>query len=256
MRKKLIIANWKMTPDTADKAKALFAATVKAGKKMRNAKVVACPPFIWISALAGSRKSKVVLGAQDVFWEESGSYTGEISVKMLRNAGVQYVIIGHSERRRLGETDEMINKKIKRAITGNLKVIFCVGEFERDEAGNYFQFLKDEIKKGLKDIPSRFLKNLVVVYEPVWAISRVNRSGKARFNADNPEDTFQMATYIKRILVSTFGKQARRVPVLYGGSVDPRNAGDFLEKGNVDGLLVGRASWNGKSFGELLKNIS
>ncbi len=253
--KKLIVANWKMTPQTLKEARNIFAGTVKAGKKIRNAKVVVCAPFIWISALAGSAKSKVALGAQDVFWEESGSYTGEVSVKMLKSAGVQYVIIGHSERRRLGETDEIINKKIKRAIANNLKVIFCVGEFERDEAGNYFQFLKDEIKKGLKNIPSRFLKNLIVVYEPVWAISKINRSGKARFNADNPEDAFQMATYIKRVLVSIFGKQGRRVPVLYGGSVDPGNAGDFLEKGNVDGLLVGRASWSGKVFGELLKKV-
>ncbi len=252
--KKLIIANWKMTPDTADKAKALFVATAKAARKIRNAKVIACPPFIWISFFRPT--FNVGLGAQDVFWEESGSYTGEVSVKMLKSAGVQYVIIGHSERRRLGETDEIVNKKIKRAVAGNLKVIFCVGEFERDEAGNYFQFLKDEIKKGLKDIPSRFLKNLIVVYEPVWAISRANRSGKARFNADNPEDAFQMATYIKRVFVSIFGKQGRRVPVLYGGSVDPGNAGDFLEKGNVDGLLVGRASWNGKVFSELLRNIN
>ncbi len=254
--KKLIVANWKMNPNSSKEAKALFLATAKAAKKMRNAKVVVCPPFIWISALAGSGKSKVAWGAQDVFWEDSGSYTGEVSVKMLKSAGVQYIIIGHSERRRLGETDEIINKKIKRVIANNLKVIFCVGEFERDEAGNYFQFLKDEIKKGLKDIPSRFLKNLIVVYEPVWAISKINRSGKARFNADNPEDAFQMATYIKRVLVSIFGKQGRRVPVLYGGSVDPGNAGDFLEKGNVDGLLVGRASWNGKVFSELLRNIN
>jgi len=258
--KKLIVANWKMTPQTLKEARNLFTDTVKAGKKIRNAKVVVCAPFIWISALAGSAKSKVALGAQDVFWEDppagGGSYTGEVSVKMLKSAGVQYVIIGHSERRRLGETDEIINKKIKRAVANNLKVIFCVGEFERDEAGNYFQFIKDEIKKGLKDISSRFLKNLIVVYEPVWAISRVNRSGKARFNADNPEDALEMATYIKRVLVSIFGKSARRVPVLYGGSVDPGNAGDFLEKGNVDGLLVGRASWNGKTFDELLRNIS
>ncbi len=251
--KKLIIANWKMTPQTLKEAKALFSAIAKARGKVKNAQVVICPPFVYLQPLFS--KFQVKLGSQDVFWEDAGSYTGEISVKMLKNLGVEYVIIGHSERRKIGETDEMVNKKIKQALINNFKVIFCVGEKERDEEGLHLQFIKDEIVKGLEKISVKLFKNLIVVYEPVWAISSSNRSGKAKFHSDTPEDAFQMVTYIKRVLVSNYGKQGRKIPVIYGGSVDPKNAPAFLKSGNVDGLLVGRVSWNAKEFGELLKNI-
>jgi triosephosphate isomerase len=174
---------------------------------------------------------------------------------MLKDLGVKYVIIGHSERRKLGETDEIINKKIQQALKNNLKVIFCVGETERDEAGNYLQFVKEEIIKGLGKVSVKLFKNLIIAYEPIWAISSAVRPSKAQYHPDTPEDAFQMATYIKRVLISLFGKPARDISVLYGGSVDETNARDFLEKGNVDGLLVGRTSWNVKNFGELLKNI-
>jgi triosephosphate isomerase len=256
--KKLIIANWKMNPQTVKEAAELFNATARTARKIKNTKVVICPPFVYLGLFAKkfqvpSSKFQVQLGSQDIFWEDSGSYTGEVSAKMLKNIGVQYVIIGHSERRRLGETDEMINKKIKQALQNSLKVIFCAGEWERDEAGNYLQFVKDEIKKGLKKIPAKLLKNLIIAYEPVWAISSVAKSGKARFNADTPENAQEMAIYVKRVLVSLFGKICRNVPVLYGGSVDEKNAAAFLKKEGIDGLLVGRASWSAKLFEEILK---
>jgi len=253
MKKTLIIANWKMNPGTLKEAEELFNATAKEAKKLRNAKIVVCPPFLYISNLKSSRSLK--LGAQDVFWEDGDSYTGEISAKMLKNLNVEYVIIGHSEKRRLGETDEIINKKIKAGLRNNLKVIFCAGEIERDEGGNYLQFIKSEIVKGLRKIPTKLLKNLIIAYEPIWAISAASKSRKG-YHPDTPEDAREMATYIKRALVSLFGKAAHRIPALYGGSVDSNNARDFLENGGVDGLLVGRASRNAKEFGELLKNIS
>ncbi len=251
-----------MNPSTTREAVELFSATEKAARKARNAKIVVCPPFVYLGLFSKnlkprSYKLKPDLGAQDVFWENppagGGFYTGGISAKMLKNSGVKYVIIGHSERRRLGETDEMINKKIKAALRNKLNVIFCVGETERDEEGRYLYFIKEEITRGLEKIPSKFFKNLIVAYEPVWAISSAKKSGK--FHPDTPEDAYQMATYIKRLLVSACGKIGRNIPILYGGSVDPKNAGDFLNRGNADGLLVGRTSWNAKKFGELLKNI-
>lgn len=252
--KNLIVANWKMNPNTAQEARELFKATQRAAKKLHNAKVVVCPPFVHLGLFA--KKNGVGLGAQDVFWEDGGSYTGEISAKMLKDLNCEYLIVGHSERRRLGETDEMINKKIRQALQNNIKIIFCVGETERDEDGNYLQFVKDEIVRGLDKIPAKFLKNLVIAYEPVWAISSATKSGKARFNADTPENAQEMAIYVKRVLVSLFGKIVRNTPVLYGGSVDEKNAAAFLEKEGINGLLVGRASWSAKTFGELLKNIS
>jgi len=254
MKKYLIIANWKMTPNSSKEATELLSATASAAKKIRNVKVVVCPPFVYLRLF--SKNSKVGLGGQDVFWEEAGSYTGEISAKMLKSVGVQYVIIGHSERRRLGETNEMINRKIKQAFKYGLKVIFCVGEFERDESENYLQFVKEEVIKGLEQISAKLFKNLIVAYEPIWAISSAKKFGKGFFHPDTPENAFQMSTYIKRVIVSALVKNAGSVPILYGGSVDAKNAADFLVKGNVDGLLVGRTSWNAKEFGELLKNVN
>ncbi len=255
--RKLIVANWKMNPDSAEKARELFSATLRAAQKIRGAKIVVCPPLAYLGLF--SKNSKISLGAQDIFWEDppagGGSFTGEVSAKILKNSKVEYVIIGHSERRRLGETDEIINKKIRQALKNNLKVIFCVGESERDETGDYLQFIKEEIIKGLEKIPVKLFKNLIVTYEPVWAISSKAKSGKSKFHPDTPEDAFQMATYIKRLIISLFNSNCRNIPVLYGGSVDEENAKEFLEKGNVDGLLVGRASWNAKTFAELLKNI-
>jgi triosephosphate isomerase len=252
--KKLIVANWKTNPSSPGEARELFNGISKYAKKSRKAKVVVCPPFVYLSLF--SKNPKIILGGQDVFWEDDNSHTGEISAKMLENLGVEYVIVGHSERRRFGETDEMINKKIKQALKYNLKVIFCVGELERDEGGNYLQFVKDEIIKGLDNIPAKFFKNLVITYEPVWAISSFARLDKARFNADTPENAREMAIYAKRVMVSVFGRIARNVPVLYGGSVDAKNAASFLDKEGIDGLLVGRTSWDAKTFGELLKNVS
>ncbi len=253
--KKIIIANWKMNPQTLKEARELFNSISKYAKKIRNAKIVVCPPFVYISNLK-SQISNLKLGAQDVFWENEDSYTGEVSAKMLKNLGDEYVIIGHSERRRLGETDEIINKKIKQTLKNKLKVIFCVGELERDEGGEYLQFVKDEIIKGLDKIPAKLFKNLIITYEPVWAISSSAKLDKARFSADTPENAQEMAIYAKRVLVSIFGRIARNIPVLYGGSVDAKNAASFLNKEGIDGLLVGRTSWNAKTFGELLKNIS
>jgi len=252
--KKLIVANWKMNPASADEARDLFSKISRMAGKLRNAKVVVCPPFVYLGFF--SKNSKVKLGGQDVFWEEGGSYTGEISASMLKNLHAEYVIIGHSERRRLGETNETVNKKIKQALKYGFKVIFCVGEPERDESENYLQFVKEEVIKGLEQISTRLFKDLIVAYEPIWAISSAKKFGKGFFYADTPENVFQMGTYIKRVIVSAFGKNAANVPVLYGGSVDAKNAADFLIKGNVDGLLVGRTSWNAKEFGELLKDVN
>jgi triosephosphate isomerase len=255
--KKLIVANWKMTPQTLHEAERLFYDIQKSVPGLKNTDIVICPPFIYLELLsrilkAKSYKLKVKLGAQDFFWEKKGSYTGEISITMLKNLGAKYVVVGHSERRQnLGETDEMINKKIKLALKNNLKVIFCVGEKERDEAGDYLKFIKKEVIQGLDKISRKDLKNLIIAYEPIWAISST-RSARS----DNPEEFLQISIYIRRVLFFKFGRKvAHQIPILYGGSVDASNARDFLEKGRADGLLIGRASWKAKTFVDLLKSI-
>jgi len=249
--KKFIIANWKMNPKTTGEVEAFMYEFQARAPKIKNTEVVICPPFVYLSNVK-CQMSNVKLGSQDVFWEDKGSYTGEISASMLKDLGAKYVIIGHSERRRnLAETDEMINKKLKLALKKNLKVIFCVGEPERDEGGEYLKFVKKELVLGLDKISKREMRNLIIAYEPVWAISSSKNS-----RPDTPGELFEMSVYIRRVLFFKFGRKiAHRVPILYGGSVDADNARDFLEKGNVQGLLVGRASQKAKTFIELLKSV-
>ena len=193
-----------------------------------------------------------MLGAQDCFWEEKGSYTGEISIPMLKNLGVKYIIIGHSERRHhLMATNEMINKKIKKALKANIKTIFCIGEKKRDEDAQYLRFIKKEITEGLSKIPRTQMKNLIIAYEPIWAISSSKNAC-----ADTPKNLLEMSIYIRRILFFKFGRKvSKETPILYGGSVNATNARAFLEEGNVQGLLVGRASLKKETFNKLLQSI-
>jgi len=255
--KKLIVANLKMNPQTIKEAEQFFGDVLDSTKKIKNTEIIICPPFVYLESLskmlhASRFKLQVKIGAQDVFWENKGPYTGEISTTMLKSLGTKYVIVGHSERRRdLGETDEMINKKIKMALKHNLKVIFCVGEERRDERGDYLKFVKKELLNGLGKIARKDFKNLIIVYEPIWAISSQKNA-----QADTPENLFQMGVYIRRALFFKFGRKiARETPILYGGSVNAKNARDFLERGKAQGLLVGHASLKVDSFIKLLENI-
>lgn len=252
--KKIIIANWKMNPNSLKEAKKIFNDIKKTASRMPKVETIICPPFPYISNLKS-------LGAQDVFYENppagGGAYTGEISANMLKDLGVKYVIIGHSERRNPpvggGETNEMINKKIKRALEGGLRVVFCVGEKERDSEGHHLNFLKNQINEGLKGVPRKFFNppagGLIIAYEPVWAISS-NKNAQP----DNPESCLRMTIFIRRMLLPIMGGQlARSIPVLYGGSVGSKNAGGFLKDGGVQGLLVGSKSLIPGEFGEILK---
>jgi len=188
------------------------------------------------------------LGAQDVFWEKKEICTGEISVPMLKNIGVRYVIAGHSERRRVfSESDEMVNQKVRMVLKSGMKAVVCVGETERDEAGAYLKFVKGQLISALKGVAKKEIKNLIIAYEPVWAISSSRES-----HADSPEEVFQMAVYLRKSLFFRFGLRAsREVPVLYGGSVDGKNAGDFMKRGGIQGFLVGRASLDSRSFADI-----
>lgn len=168
--KNLIVANWKMNPQTYEEAEDLVKNIAKEVKKIKEVDVVICPPFTWLTDFSHKNKLSISFGAQNCFYEEKGAYTGEISAGMLKNSGVEYVIIGHSERRKyFAETDEIINKKIKAAINVELEQIFCIGETEEERNSNNQEiFVERQIKEGLKDVAD--IVGLVVVYEPVWAI--------------------------------------------------------------------------------------
>ncbi|MDI6591387.1 MAG: triose-phosphate isomerase [Patescibacteria group bacterium] len=255
MRKPLVVANWKMNPSTLAKAKKLFNSIKEGIRKVRNVEIVICPPFLYLPQLVEflyrCRKSQLNLGAQDCFWKEKGAFTGEISPLMLKNIGCQYVIIGHSERRRhFNETDEMINKKIKAALKAKLKPIFCVGETgEEREREETSKILKSQIENGLNKISKKEIKNIVIAYEPVWAIG----TGKPC----DPDEAMRMSLLIRKIIAQIYSRSiSEALPTLYGGSVDSKNAAKYIKEARMNGLLVGGASLSSKEFIKILKAIS
>lgn len=257
MTKKIIVANWKMNPRTAKEADGLLSEILACKTVLKNAEIIICPPCVYLDRLSAMlrtprRKLQIKLGSQDVFWEKGGSYTGEISIPMLKSLEVRYVVVGHSERREyLGETDEMINKKIRAGLKAGLKVIFCLGEKERDDRGGYLKDIQKKLNEGLSKVSKKELSNLIICYEPIWAISS---SKSAR--ADTPDDFLQTSIYIRRSLFFKFGhKMAHQIPIIYGGSVTAANVKDFLIDGKAGGVLVGRASWKVKTFADLLKSL-
>ena len=245
---KLIVGNWKMEPQTALEAVKLARAVAKKARELTNVRTVVCPPVVFLGRFKKiTDNAWCSLGAQDVFWEDRGAHTGEISPFMLKDACVKYVLVGHSERRARGETDETVNKKTKAILAHGLNAILCVGELVRADDGEYFHFVEDELERALLKVPKEALSRLVIAYEPVWAV------GERALRAATPEDLFEMVIFIRKTVGKLFGnKEAHETRVLYGGSVDEKNAREFLKKGNADGLLVGRASLDAKKFGAIL----
>jgi triosephosphate isomerase len=248
MKHKLIIGNWKTNPVTLDEARRLLRSIRRTASDLKSTKVVVCPPFTYIPTALSARKSDVIVGAQNVFFENQGSFTGEIGPLMLKNIGVEYVIVGHSERRKMGETDEDVSKKVKALLDEDMKPVVCVGEAEHDQAGHYLDILKNQIKNSLAKIQKKYARNLIIAYEPIWAIG-------AKESMD-PKIIHEMSIFIKKVLSDMFGHdEAISTPILYGGSVNFRNATDIISLGKVDGLLVGRESVNAPGFTELLKTV-
>lgn len=245
---KTVIANWKMNVGTRESV-ALARGTILAlrGKKVVP-DVVICPPFVALSEVRKVvARSHVDLGAQDVFWEETGSFTGEISARMLSELKVSHAILGHSERREhLAETDEMVNKKLKLAVATNLTPIVCVGENrEEREAGKAKEVVEFQVQSALAGVKIRGDKLLYIAYEPIWAI------GTGVFAT--PDDAIEMhgmiRVHVKELMPSLKRDQLR---ILYGGSVDGENAYPFLREDEVDGVLVGGASVKLSQFKEIL----
>ena len=234
--KKIVVANWKMNPENEEAAKRIFLYTKKISKKIRKTDIIVCPPFVYLPLLSSFAR-KVSLGAQDVFWEENGSYTGEVSARMIKGVGAKYVIIGHSERRALGDSDEIINKKIKAALNTGLSVILCVGEKERDPHGAYLEFLSNQIHLSLGKVSKKEFSSIMVAYEPIWAI------GAKSYKAIDGQELHETALFIRKTLSDMYGyTEAMDTPILYGGSVNAKNANEILTEGGVQGFLVGRQS--------------
>lgn len=231
--KPIIIANWKMNPNSQKEAEDIFNGIIK----NVAINVVVCPPFTYLSSFAKATKGLLAIGSQNCFYEEKGAYTGEISALMLKNLGCEYVIIGHSERRKyFNETDETINKKIKSAMNAGLAPIFCIGETKEERNFNKAEeVVERQIKIGLDGIENWKLKikNFVIAYEPVWAIGTGN--------ACSVDDAKKMLEFIKK----SVPKDAR---IVYGGSVNGQNASEYVKKAGYSGLLVGGASLKPDEF--------
>ena len=216
---------------------------------IENIDIVLCPPYTLLSSLSDMLiSSNIKLGAQDLFWENKGAYTGKISASQLKDVGCQYVIIGHSERRHyFGETDEMVNKKIKAAIKSALVPIVCVGEtLSQREQNQTFEVIKGQIQEGFKDFSQEEIKNLVIAYEPVWAIG-TGRNATA-------EQAEEVQVYIRNLLAQIYDKDiAQGIRIQYGGSVKPENIEQLIQQPDIDGALVGGASLEADSFTQIIE---
>ena len=241
----VIAANWKMNilPSEAG----TFAEGLRSGlRDVQGVEKVVCPPFVSLSAVAERLSgSGIHVGAQNMHYEDKGAYTGEISASMVREL-CEYVILGHSERRhQFGETDEMVAKKVTAAIGVGLKPILCVGETlaEREE-GDATVVVQRQVRAALREVPS--LEGVIVAYEPVWAIGTGVASSAA--------DAQYIMEFIRGLMQEDFGRSARDLPILYGGSVDANNVAGFVAQPDIDGALVGSASLDVDGFVELVKN--
>lgn len=249
--KKLIVGNWKMNPQSQKEAAILFKNISQATKNIKNTEIVVCVPSVYFTYIKQLKNKKISIGAQNVFFEPNGAFTGEISAKMLYDAGVKYVIVGHSERRAMGETNETINKKLSLALKTKLTPILCVGESIRTHDGFYLAKVREQLSLCLNGIPKNQIKQIIIAYEPVWALS----STENRHDA-TPHDFEEMKIYIRKILTDMFGQTtASSVRIIYGGSANKDNAKSFLEIG-ADGLLPGKASLDPKNFSKIVEIAS
>jgi len=245
MRKPFVAGNWKMNTvshSSVDLATGVARGSVELAGQ--GVDVAVCPPFVYLQAVAGAvSSSNVSVGAQDIYFEAKGAFTGEISASMLKDIGCTYVLCGHSERRHvIGETDELINKKLTAAIAGGLLPILCVGELQSErEASQTEEVVTRHVKKGLAGLNPEKVSAVTIAYEPVWAIG----TGLTA----TPQQAQEMHQFIRKLLAQMYDSQlAEEIRILYGGSVKPGNAAELMSKPDIDGVLVGGASLKTDDF--------
>lgn len=249
MANKILVANWKMNPKSAVEAKKIFTETQKGLAKIQGVDVYVCPPVVFLPELSKTAK-RVVLGTQDLFYEKTGAFTGQVSPQMVVGYKAKLALLGHSERRALGESNDIVARKVRHALNEGMSVLLCIGENERSDEGDYLTFVREELEAVLTVLKKNDLKQLHIAYEPTWAI------GKGAEDALAVSALYEMVLYIRKILIEKFGRApAEKVPILYGASVKIENAQELLEKGGVDGLLVGSASLDPKQFLSIAKII-
>ena len=248
MRTPVIAGNWKMNKTVAE-AVALASEIKEKVAGVENVKIIVCPVFTAVKSVADVLKgSNVKVGAQDMYWETSGAYTGEVSGEMLLEAGAEYVIIGHSERRQyFGETNETVNKKLKKALSIGLKPIVCIGETLSDrESGNTEAVVEKQVREGFVGLTADEMKGTIVAYEPVWAIG----TGKTA----TAEQAEAVHAFVRNLISQLWDKEtAESVVIQYGGSMKPENVASLLAQPDIDGGLIGGAALKADSFEKLVK---
>jgi triosephosphate isomerase len=245
----LIISNWKAYVETKEKAKALYASALKLAKGGKHELVLTMPaPYIGVLAPASGGVS---IGAQDVSSTIGGATTGEITAGLIAELGATYVLVGHSERRAMGETDETVLEKTKHALAHGLIPVLCVGERERDEDATYLKVIRAEIASVYANLTQKERMAVVIAYEPIWAI------GKTASEAITAADLREMVSYIRKVLGDYLpGKAPQKTKILYGGSIEAANAPSLSIDTGIDGFLVGHASTDAVSYGQLVKSLS
>lgn len=246
---KLVIANWKMNPQSQKDAERIFSATSKIAKTSPKINILVCLPFPYLHMGKKFKIKNLSLGAQDVSASLEGAHTGEVSIGMLKDLKVSSVIIGHSEKRASGDTNILVNKKVLNALKAKISPVLCVGESTRDASGEYLSFIKNQIHECLGSVTKSQMKDVVIAYEPIWAI------GEKAERVATPEEFTEIRIFIKKTLSLMYDmKTANGVLVIYGGSVHPDNASSFVSAG-ADGLLVGRDSLSAKNFNTIVKSL-
>lgn len=246
MRKPIIAGNWKMNNNIEESLKLVD--EIKAIDLNKDVEVVLCVPFTDLKDVkAAIKDTDIKLAAQNMHWEEKGTYTGEISPTMLNELGVDYVLIGHSERRQyFNETDETVNKKVLSALAHNISPIICVGEtLEERESNREKQIVKDQVTKALKDVDRNILEKIVIAYEPIWAIGTGKTASSDQAN--------EIIAFVREIIGDIYSETEKQIiRIQYGGSVKPDNVVELMGKSDIDGALVGGASLKAEDFTKLI----
>ncbi len=247
----LLVGNWKMAPEKSTEAITLAKKTLAIARTYKKIKIVSCVPAIHLPFIAKQIKTTLAFGGQSVASSPDIAQTGLTSAGMIKSYGAQYCIVGHSESRARGESDESVATQTQNLLQKKITPIVCVGEKERDAHGWYLSAVKDQVEKVVSAIQKSQLKQLVIAYEPIWAI------GSKAVREATPIECREMVIFIRKVIADLVGeKESQKVTILYGGSVNEQNAASFITEGGAQGFLVGRVSLDARRFGLLAKNIA
>jgi triosephosphate isomerase (TIM) len=250
MAKPILVANWKNRPDSIESAEALTKNLAKRSSLYKKLLFSIAPPLPYFEMVTKRSRSFAKLSSQDISLVSKGAHTGEVGSEILKSFGVKFAIVGHSERRLAGESNEVVSEKVRVALRAGISPILCVGELARDDEGGHLEFLRDQIKSSLEGVKRAEATRLILAYEPVWAI------GKEAKDALGPRDLSESIMFVKKTLTDIFGRPiANKIPILYGGSVEPANAESLYHESNIRGFLVGHASLHSKDLSSIAEGM-